>query len=402
MLGFIIPNAWLSNKYASKVRELLINETEINYLINFNRKIIFEDANVETSIFIIRNAFPTSEKETLVGQDIGSEYIYNQFEWKNNQNFLMSFAPNKHINLIIQKLNSSDAKLSDKLDISNGIKPYQVGYGINNDGLPLTPDDVKNKIYHSKIKKDETYKKELKGKGVHRYLLTWEESYIKWGKWLMSPKDQHYFEQPKILIRQIISNYFYAVLDNNKYYADQSTYICTNYPDRDENLGYYLALINSKLYGFYFRKFYSEEDDLFPKIKVNELKNLPIKTISSDAQNLFFLKTTEMLNYNKVLNEKKLTFINRLKDNLDIEKVSNKLESFYDYDFKNFITELKKQKIVFSLDLQDEWEVYFNSYKAEINQLQFDINKTDKEIDQMVYELYDLTEEEIKIVESNH
>ena len=29
------------------------------------------------------------------------------------------------------------------------------------------------------------------------------------------------------------------------------------------------------------------------------------------------------------------------------------------------------------------------------------INATDKEIDRMVYELYELTEEEIKIVESN-
>lgn len=49
--------------------------------------------------------------------------------------------------------------------------------------------------------------------------------------------------------------------------------------------------------------------------------------------------------------------------------------------------------------MQDEWEEYFNSLKSEISQLQFEIKKTDKVIDQMVYELYDLTEEEIKIIE---
>ncbi len=33
--------------------------------------------------------------------------------------------------------------------------------------------------------------------------------------------------------------------------------------------------------------------------------------------------------------------------------------------------------------------------------LQIQINQTDKEIDQMVYELYDLTEDEINIIENS-
>ena len=61
--------------------------------------------------------------------------------------------------------------------------------------------------------------------------------------------------------------------------------------------------------------------------------------------------------------------------------------------------ELKKQKINLSLSQQDEWEDYFSSSKTDINNLQYVSNKADKEIDQMVYELYGLTEEEIKIVE---
>ena len=74
---------------------------------------------------------------------------------------------------------------------------------------------------------------------------------------------------------------------------------------------------------------------------------------------------------------------------------------FYDFDFKTFVTELKKQKVKLSLVQQDEWEEYFNSYKSEINQLQIEIEKTDKEIDQMVYQLYNLTDDEIAIVENS-
>ena len=52
-----------------------------------------------------------------------------------------------------------------------------------------------------------------------------------------------------------------------------------------------------------------------------------------------------------------------------------------------------------SLIQQDEWEEYFMAYKTEINALQAQINQTDNEIDQLVYELYGLTQDEIKIVE---
>ena len=106
-----------------------------------------------------------------------------------------------------------------------------------------------------------------------------------------------------------------------------------------------------------------------------------------------------MQELNSYLHEKKSKFLGLLKDNLEIEKISKKLNTFYDFDFKTFLAELKKLKIKLSLSDQAEWKEFFEQYKAEINQLQSEISKTDKEIDQMVYELYGLTEEEIKIVE---
>ena len=45
--------------------------------------------------------------------------------------------------------------------------------------------------------------------------------------------------------------------------------------------------------------------------------------------------------------------INRITDIFDLEKLTSKLISFYEYDFKQFRTELKKQKITLSLKQQD-------------------------------------------------
>jgi hypothetical protein len=46
-------------------------------------------------------------------------------------------------------------------------------------------------------------------------------------------------------------------------------------------------------------------------------------------------------------------------------------------------------------------ESSFENDKKEVLELQSQINKTDKEIDSMFYELYGLSDEEIKIVEGD-
>lgn len=401
IIGFIIPNAWLSNKYAKKLREILLLKTTINNLVNFNRQIIFEDANVETSIFILEKKLPKTENIVLVGQDLITQYSFLQSHWLLNESYLISFASDNKIDDILKKINKAEYKLSDVLDISNGFKPYQAGYGINLFGSPLTVEDVKNRIYHSEETLDEGFKKEIKGKGVKRYSFSWEESYIKWGKWLMSPKSEHYFEQPKILVRQVISDYLFAFLDKDKYYADQSLYVCTNYPDKNESLEFYTALINSKLFGFFFRKFYSEEDDLFPKIKVNELKNLPIKKSNSVFKTELSKKADLMNNFNKELQEISSKFQRTLQRKFNLDSLPKKLENWYELSFAEFVKELAKKKVKLTLSEEAEWEDYFLQEQQKAVAIKNDIVATDKAIDKMVYELYGLSEEEISIVENS-
>ena len=48
-----------------------------------------------------------------------------------------------------------------------------------------------------------------------------------------------------------------------------------------------------------------------------------------------------------------------------------------------------------------DWMEVFETKKAEAQALKAQINQTDKEINTMVYELYDLTDEEIAIVENS-
>lgn len=163
-------------------------------------------------------------------------------------------------------------------------------------------------------------------------------------------------------------------------------------------------LLNSRLMFFCFKKFYAGGGlgDKGIRYKKEFLIKLPIPKIPQAQQQPFIAKADTMLYLNKQLQAKKQTLLTRLKDNLSIQKITKKLESFYDHDFKTFILELKKQKIDLSLKQQDEWSEYFNDYKTKINELQNQIQTTDSEIDEMVYKLYDLTEEEIAVVKGSY
>ena len=50
-------------------------------------------------------------------------------------------------------------------------------------------------------------------------------------------------------------------------------------------------------------------------------------------------------------------------------------------------------------NFKNDWKALFENDKKEVLEIQNQINITDKEIDQMVYKPYDLTEDEIRIVE---
>ena len=105
-----------------------------------------------------------------------------------------------------------------------------------------------------------------------------------------------------------------------------------------------------------------------------------------------------MLSLNSQLQEKRSRFLRRLSENFEVLKITSALQQFDQMDFKGLMAELKKQKIKLSLSQQDEWEDYFNQRVSECQELTAQIKVTDNEIDNLVFDLYGLTEEERKIV----
>jgi hypothetical protein len=66
-----------------------------------------------------------------------------------------------------------------------------------------------------------------------------------------------------------------------------------------------------------------------------------------------------------------------------------------------FLKELKKVNVEMSLPQEAEWLQYFNEQKEQAQALKLEIDETDKEIDNLVYNLYGLTAAEIELVENS-
>jgi len=80
-------------------------------------------------------------------------------------------------------------------------------------------------------------------------------------------------------------------------------------------------------------------------------------------------------------------------------KTSNYIYIYFTVAFSLALVSVGEIKL--SLSEEAEWMEYFNEQKAKALELKAEIDKTDKEIDHMVYELYGLTDDEIKIVEES-
>jgi hypothetical protein len=86
----------------------------------------------------------------------------------------------------------------------------------------------------------------------------------------------------------------------------------------------------------------------------------------------------------------------------DRRKLSSKLESWWELDFGGFLAEVKRAlKVDLPLRERGEWESFLAENRAAVDRLTVAIESAEREIDALVYQLFDLTDEEIALLESS-
>ncbi len=62
---------------------------------------------------------------------------------------------------------------------------------------------IKNKAFHFDFKKDATCGKWLDGKNLNRYLIIWNNQWLSYGNWLAAPREKKYFIGKRLLFREV-------------------------------------------------------------------------------------------------------------------------------------------------------------------------------------------------------
>ncbi|TAG84924.1 MAG: restriction endonuclease subunit M, partial [Bacteroidetes bacterium] len=299
ILSFIIPNSILVNSSYLKIREKLYQGIEKIIKLPDN---IFESAKVETIIFkYFHNKqidfakaliFPHATK---IEKIVETEKIkFKTFDKKNwNGKFLAFniYADNEKQS-IIRKCFENSESLENYVDFSLGITPYDKYKG-HSDEL------IKNREFHTTNQKNKDYKPCISGQNITRFFISENISeYIKYGDWLGAKREERFFTEPRIIVRQILSGKpprIYAGFTNKPLYFTQIGFsILTK--NNDLNIKYILALFNSKLLNFIHKyKFTDVEKEIFSKILIENARILPIKKISLASQQIFIDKVNEIL-----------------------------------------------------------------------------------------------------------
>jgi type I restriction-modification system DNA methylase subunit len=441
LLGFITPNKWMERKYGFELRKHLINY-HIIQIINFGELRIFEDASTEPEITIIQHHKKVNhEIEYAIIKSLkeaqNTPYVLNRFNKSKLESSIWRFN-NKNVSEILEKFKNVNSNLNK---YTNGGVYYGVKTGLNEAFIIdqktrndlCKGDDKSNLIIKKMVEGDDFKKWTLNHSG--RYMITTfpskkididnykaiktylsnfgtrlDQSGLKGArkksvnKWFETQDTISYFqelENPKLI-------YYHTAVNHSFYYDTEGYQISANCYFISNADRYLQCILNSSLFGyvkkFMFPSFGDSENGGRVRLDANKMVQLPIKDIDEDLKVKFTAIAEEISQKSRTFADTKLKFSNYFSNQYHLEKLSGKLEKWYELEFVDFIKELNKAiKIAKGVPLSKknefDWIDLFEENKQKAQAIKSEIDKTDKEIDQMVYTLYELTEEEIKIVE---
>ena len=379
LLGFIFSNSWMGTDSFSAFRSFLANDVKVTKLVKLPTD-VFAEATVTTILCFYTNKKPSINDVIELEEYTNNEFVSKGFGLPYKQ---IMESPNTSFSfervIVLDKVDT--IKLGKIASFSLGIK---------------TSDD---KRFVFEKKKDDDCFLFLRGRNIKRWNNPQNDEWLWYKPELISEKPggrprifENFVVDKKIVIQDMATE-INATIDTNKYLCNDKVNIIFE-TDRNYQMEYLVALLNSALVNIWFKKIYTSGLE----IKINQLRTIPVPTISLSEQQPFVSQANTMLSLNSQLQEKRSRFLRRLSENLESLKITTALQQFDQMDFKGLMAELKKQKIHIPVKEQDEWEDFFNERLAECQELSAKIKATDEEINNLVFDLYGLTEEERKIV----
>ena len=344
-LGVIIPNTWLQSIKFRNIRSYLMNNYYWEKILHIKDKVF--NAVVDTHVLVFeKNA---DIKNTELEIDLLSNKVIEPFQTISQLNLpdngdVINILANEDDKNLFEKINKQSVQIAEIAKTFSGITLYEKGKG----KPQQTAEIMRLRPFDSdslQKPKGENWIPLMRGSLMNRYINSWDNNYwVNYGEWLAAPRNIKIWEaKEKIIVRQTGDRIIATLIGANIICRKNLHVIISNELDHK----FILGILNSKLTDFYYQQINPERGEALAEVKKTHVEQLPIpKDVSDQQQNEIIKLVEQLLTLNKELQ---------------------------------------------TVTLADKKE-----------QLQNRISFTEDKINQIIYELYELTEEEIKLIEATN
>ena len=403
LLGFIAPNNWVTNAGASILRNKVISESKILNFVDFGAYMVFDGASIQTMVMIlenvkadnytfdylkIENAKPVIDiivSALNKEQREGLKYLHPKITIKNLIDKFLLFGDNEGQQLLLKIQSKQNFFLDEKKEVAQGI---------------VAPQDFVN---NSSLK--------TLGKGYNLnegvFYLSNEEK-----KKLRFTKNELQLIKPFYTTENL--KRFYADSENNFWviYTDSRFKDAENiepYPNIKRHLNRFADIITSSNAPYGLHR--ARNEYFFKGEKIISVRKCASPTFTYTdfdcyVSQTFFVIKSERVNQKyltAILNSKLIAFWLKHKGKMQGSQYQIDKEPIMQIPIFDTPNAAIKAEIIKNVDLLIKLnrEKLLAKLESKIEQLQTHIDHCEEKINEIVYRLYDLTREEIRIVEDS-
>lgn len=199
LLGYITPNAWLTNHYGVQLRRYLFENTVLQHIVDLEPLRVFVGAVVDTAITVLAKGAAVAKKANNVivwkgtkDRGIVEEFKVDQKRWLLDQELIINLQANPDQLDLLTRLEKSQNMLDSLVDYSQGVIPYKT-----------KEDGEANKYISQKPDGSGWLPLFENASQVRRYEIDKPTAYINYGQWLWCAREPKYFSEPKILFHRV-------------------------------------------------------------------------------------------------------------------------------------------------------------------------------------------------------
>ena len=410
-LSYIISNSYNTSKASKKSKEFIDSNYHLKQLDFFKNMEVFKGVGVESLIITVKN----EQSDELTKRIVHEDTFENISILKYTDDLAKIYKSEDPVEL--DEYFNDTTLLGDICFISVGM--------VLNANEKIAKGEFKKDDLISDVKTEINTKPYVEGKDIRRYKInnikyleydtervphkirrpTFPELYI-YPKLIRGRTNQGIYDDTGLITNDscFISVLYCSLkdVDNRSISNSIKKWSGKSREELEEisekfDIKYIQAIMNSNLCKYYLNTIRSHRIEYY--VMPDELKLMPIKNISSDEQKEYALYVEDISNANKELSNEINSFKKWLLRNYEIDKLSNKIENYYELEFDDFLKEIKKKVKIPQRKQQELLEDEFNNSLAIIRPLQDKISELDKTINNRVYELYEVSSTDIEIIE---